>query len=140
MAMSTLQVLFSQYVCADTIPRIHLQGNKVPAHAAEANIIGDPEAADYVLGMASSIRLVGLDVTHRCQIPVARMTELRGRGKYGTFIEQVTRFYIQYHRYILQDAIVELPSFACGPHSISLNFPGMHTAWRQSTRMTQRRS
>jgi inosine-uridine nucleoside N-ribohydrolase len=74
--------------------------------AAEANIIGDPEAADFVLGMASSIRVVGLDVTHRCQIPVASVKELRGRGKYGTFIEQVTRFYIQYHRSAHLHAIV----------------------------------
>ena len=40
-----------------------VNGNINPA--AEANIFGDPEAADFVLGQpATSIRMVGLDVTH----------------------------------------------------------------------------
>ena len=40
-----------------------VNGNINPA--AEANIFGDPEAADFVLGQpADNIRMVGLDVTH----------------------------------------------------------------------------
>ena len=39
-----------------------VNGNINPA--AEANIYGDPEAADFVLGQPASIRMVGLDVTH----------------------------------------------------------------------------
>ena len=39
-----------------------VNGNINPA--AEANIFGDPEAADFVLGQPASIRMVGLDATH----------------------------------------------------------------------------
>ncbi len=45
-----------------------VNGNINPA--AEANIFGDPEAADFVLGQpATSIRMVGLDVTHEVTLP-----------------------------------------------------------------------
>ena len=39
-----------------------VNGNINPA--AEANIFGDPEAADFVLGQPARMRMVGLDVTH----------------------------------------------------------------------------
>ena len=40
-----------------------VNGNVNPA--AEANIFGDPEAADLVLGLCPRCRVVGLDVTHK---------------------------------------------------------------------------
>lgn len=40
-----------------------VNGNVNPA--AEANIFGDPEAADLVLGLCPRCRIVGLDVTHK---------------------------------------------------------------------------
>lgn len=74
-------------------------GNVSPC--AEANIIGDPEAADYVLGQSPNIRMVGLDVTHKCVMHREQMDALSGQGKYGTFLNQICQFYLQYHRYAI---------------------------------------
>lgn len=68
-------------------------------YAAEANIAGDADAADYVFGQTARIRVVGLDVTHKCQIPASRLDTLRNsNGKFGTFLFEAVQFYIQYHR------------------------------------------
>ena len=40
-----------------------VNGNVNPA--AEANIFGDPEAADFALGLCPRCLIVGLDVTHK---------------------------------------------------------------------------
>ena len=44
-----------------------VNGNVNPA--AEANIFGDAEAADLVLGLCPRCRVVGLDVTHKARPP-----------------------------------------------------------------------
>ena len=72
-------------------------GNVNPC--AEANIIGDPDAADYVMGQTPNIRLVGLDVTHKCTMTRQQMDNLKGQGQYGSFLQQICQFYLQYHRY-----------------------------------------
>ena len=77
-------------------------GNVNPC--AEANIIGDTEAADFVLGQSPNIRMVGLDVTHKCIMYKEQMNALQGQGKYGTFLHQICQFYLQYHRYAFQQA------------------------------------
>jgi purine nucleosidase len=41
-------------------------GNATPA--AEANVFNDPEAADLVFGAGWPVTMVGLDVTHRCNL------------------------------------------------------------------------
>jgi inosine-uridine nucleoside N-ribohydrolase len=52
-------------------------GNVNPA--AEANIFGDPEAADYVLSRANlNTYVVGLDVTHDCTVSGEELANLRG--------------------------------------------------------------
>ena len=67
--------------------------------AAEANIMGDPEAADFVFGQTPRIRVVGLDVTHICQIPAPLLSRLRdSQGRFGPFLYQAVQFYLQYHR------------------------------------------
>lgn len=72
-------------------------------HAAEANILGDPEAADFVCGQTERIRLIGLDVTHRCRVPVARLDVLASSsGRFGPFLFQALEFYLKYHRSALQ--------------------------------------
>jgi uridine nucleosidase len=54
--------------------RVH--GNVNPA--AEANIIGDPEAADYVVSKGSNIWMIGLDVTHSCTLSGDALRSLQG--------------------------------------------------------------
>ena len=67
--------------------------------AAEANILGDPEAADYVFGQTERIRCLGLDVTLTCQIPNSRLATLKDcNGRFGPFLHQIIQFYLKYHR------------------------------------------
>ena len=47
-----------------------VNGNVNPA--AEANIFGDAEAADLVLGLCPRCRMVGLDVTHQVHLSYPR--------------------------------------------------------------------
>lgn len=80
-----------------------VSGNVNPA--AEANIFGDPDAADLVLG-APRVRVVGLDVTTRCRMTGQQLEELRGQGQHGTFVADMSRFYLDFHRkYYAMDAI-----------------------------------
>jgi len=72
-------------------------GNVTPV--AEANIHGDPLAADEVFGASWPLVVVGLDVTQQTQM---RDTYLRGLaetgGDRGRFIWDITRFYVDFHR------------------------------------------
>lgn len=53
-----------------------VSGNVSPA--AEANIFGDPEAADFVLSVGENIWMVGLDVTHSCVLTGEQLKSLNG--------------------------------------------------------------
>lgn len=70
-------------------------GNVNPA--AEANIFGDPEAAEVVFGSKAQMRVVGLDVTHSVSITGQQLRSLRNRGRFGSFLGQISKFYLQYH-------------------------------------------
>lgn len=74
----------------------YTQGNVNPA--AEANIYGDPDAANVVFSKMSNVRLLGLDVTHQCRMTQEDIDGVRGRGEYGTFLHSISQFYLQYHR------------------------------------------
>ncbi|PNW82034.1 hypothetical protein CHLRE_06g271050v5 [Chlamydomonas reinhardtii] len=73
-----------------------VNGNVNPA--AEANIFGDPDAADLVLGSTSNLRILGLDVTTQCKMSGEELEDLKGRGKYGTFVRDISQFYLGFHR------------------------------------------
>ena len=67
--------------------------------AAEANILGDPEAADYVFGQTNRIRAIGLDVTHLCRVPVSMLSRLQTcNGRFSAFLFEALQFYIKYYR------------------------------------------
>ena len=68
------------------------------APAMQCGRLPDPEAADLVFGHEANIRVVGLDVTHACQFTAEDLQGLAGQGRFGTFLQQITRFYLQYHR------------------------------------------
>jgi purine nucleosidase len=71
-------------------------GNVTPA--AEANIIGDPLAADEVTGGSWPITMVGLDVTQRTQLTTEYLEALASDGgEAGQFIWDITRFYVAFH-------------------------------------------
>jgi len=71
-------------------------GNVNPA--AEANIYGDPDAANVVFSRVPNCWLLGLDVTHQCILSAAQIEALKGKGKHGTFLRDITQFYLKYHR------------------------------------------
>jgi len=67
-------------------------GNVTPF--AEANIHGDPEAADEVLAAAWPVTLVGLDVTTRCVLTNGQADALAASGgEAGGFAREVSRSY-----------------------------------------------
>ena len=72
-------------------------GNVTPV--AEANIIGDPHAADEMFGAAWPITVVGLDVTQEAVMSIGYMEALRdASGRTGRFIWDITRFYENFYR------------------------------------------
>lgn len=74
-----------------------VSGNVNPA--AEANIYGDPDAADIVFSSGCNIFAVGLDVTHCCIFKEEDWEELKHHPTgHGPFIHKITDFYLGYHK------------------------------------------
>ncbi|MEO0615226.1 MAG: nucleoside hydrolase [Pseudomonadota bacterium] len=66
---------------------------------AEANIHGDPHAADIVLAAGWPVALVPLDVTMQIIMTDERMQRIRAAaGEVGEFMWQVSRFYDAFYR------------------------------------------
>ncbi|XP_031102964.1 probable uridine nucleosidase 1 isoform X2 [Ipomoea triloba] len=71
-------------------------GNVNPA--AEANIYGDPEAADVVFTSGANIDVVGIDITTQVKMTDADLDELRqSNGRHAQFICDTCKFYRDWH-------------------------------------------
>nr|CAD1838556.1 unnamed protein product [Ananas comosus var. bracteatus] len=71
-------------------------GNVNPA--AEANIYGDPEAADIVFTSGAEIAVVGINITTQVTLTDADLMELRNsKGKYAQFVCDMCKFYRDWH-------------------------------------------
>ena len=71
-------------------------GNVSPV--AEANIAGDPAAADIVFGSGLDTTIVGLDVTQEVIMDRAFFDSLRrDAGDAGEFIHAISRYYLAFH-------------------------------------------
>ena len=71
-------------------------GNVTPA--AEANIWGDPLAADEVTAAAWPLTMAGLDVTQKTRMPTPFLRALANEaGEAGRFIWEISRFYEDFH-------------------------------------------
>ncbi|KAG2686562.1 hypothetical protein I3843_09G011400 [Carya illinoinensis] len=71
-------------------------GNVNPA--AEANIYGDPEAADVVFTSGANIVVVGINITTQVKFTDADLLELRqSKGKHAQFLSDICKFYRDWH-------------------------------------------
>ncbi|PIA29561.1 hypothetical protein AQUCO_05800004v1 [Aquilegia coerulea] len=74
-----------------------VNGNVNPA--AEANIFGDPEAADLVFTSGADILAVGINVTHQVVLTDADRERLaKSRGKFAQYLCKILDIYFSYHR------------------------------------------
>lgn len=71
-------------------------GNVSPV--AEANIAGDPQAADIVFTSGLPLTIVGLDVTKEANATAGFFESLNETaGEAGAFINEIGRFYLDFH-------------------------------------------
>jgi purine nucleosidase len=81
-------------------------GNVSPV--AEANIAGDPVAADRVFASGMPITVVGLDVTEEIVATARFFDDLRDNaGRAGQFIHKISRCYLDFHERI--NGVYECP-------------------------------
>ena len=74
-------------------------GNVSPV--AEANIAGDPQAADRVFTSDWPLAIVGIDVTHETIARTEFFESLRDTGgQAGDFIYRTSRFYLDFHEQV----------------------------------------
>jgi inosine-uridine nucleoside N-ribohydrolase len=71
------------------------EGNVTPA--AEFNASVDPEAAAAVLASGIPVTMIGLDVTHKALFTRAHAERLRGAGRTGRFVAELSDFFQRFH-------------------------------------------
>ena len=87
-------------------------GNVTPA--AEANIHGDPEAADIVMTATWPVVVVGLDVTLKTVMTRQALADIRdAAGKRAQLLFDLSQFYIKFYEGRVQDGMVVHDSCAC---------------------------
>jgi purine nucleosidase len=76
---------------------LYVPGNVSPV--AEANVGGDPHAADLVFTSPWKVTMIGLDVTSKVRLNEAILSRVKARNKrFGPFLYSITRFYDEFHR------------------------------------------
>ncbi|MBA0872586.1 hypothetical protein Goshw_016683 [Gossypium schwendimanii] len=74
-----------------------VNGNVNPA--AEANIFGDPDAADIVFTSGADVLAVGINVTHQVILTDSdRETLASSNGKFAQYLLKILEVYFNYHR------------------------------------------
>ncbi|MGE8207153.1 nucleoside hydrolase [Heyndrickxia sp. NPDC080065] len=81
---------------------VKVPGNVTPY--GEANIVADPEAAEYVFSSGFPVTLVGLDVTMQTTLPKSKLNEWRATGQeMAHFFADMTEFYIKFYESFAPD-------------------------------------
>jgi inosine-uridine nucleoside N-ribohydrolase len=66
---------------------------------AEANISGDPDAADIVLTAPWNVTVLALNTTTKVKLNDEILMRIRDRNdRYGSFIWSISRFYMAFHK------------------------------------------
>ena len=87
-------------------------GNITPA--AEANIHGDPEAADIVFGAAWKVVIAGLDVTMQTVMTGGFLADMVASGRADVkLLSDLSQFYIGFYKGKVGDGMVVHDSCAC---------------------------
>jgi inosine-uridine nucleoside N-ribohydrolase len=71
------------------------EGNVTPA--AEFNAFVDPEAAAVVFGSGIPVTMIGLDITHKALFTRAHADRLRGAGRAGRAVAELSDFFQRFH-------------------------------------------
>jgi pyrimidine-specific ribonucleoside hydrolase len=71
------------------------EGNVTPA--AEFNAFVDPEAAAAVFGSGIEVTMIGLDITHKALFTRAHADRLRGTGRAGKAVAELSDFFQIFH-------------------------------------------
>jgi purine nucleosidase len=91
---------------------VDVPGNITPA--AEANIHGDPEAADYIMIAPWKIAVVGLDVTLKTTMSRKELAELAAKGGAPMqLLDRLSQFYIDFYDGEVADSMVVHDTCAC---------------------------
>ncbi len=86
---------------------VHVPGNV--SHWAEANIYGDPEAAQVLFSSGMPVTQVGLDVTMKTLMSGDYISDLIPRtGDAGKLLAQITPYYLDYFK-----SVTGFDGFAC---------------------------
>ncbi|WEX77092.1 nucleoside hydrolase [Sinorhizobium numidicum] len=87
-------------------------GNITPA--AEANIHGDPEAADAVMTASWPVTVIGLDVTTKTVMTRAKLIDIAARGGASAkLLSDISQFYITFYEQHVDDGMIVHDSCAC---------------------------
>lgn len=87
-------------------------GNVTPV--AEANIWGDPEAADAVFTAPWKLVVIGLDVTMQTAMSRSRLAQLaKHGGRRVELLAAISDHYIDFYSHFVEDAMVIHDSCAC---------------------------
>jgi len=101
------------------VKQVIVMGGAVATHGnvspvAEANILGDPEAADTVMTAPWPLVLVGLDVTARTVMTRAQLAELGAAGGVrAMFLSDISQHYIRFYENLVPDGMMVHDSCAC---------------------------
>ena len=76
---------------------LNFPGNVSPV--AEANIAGDPDAADIVVTAPWKVTMIALNTTTKVKLNDEILLRIRDANRrYGSFMFSITRFYMDFHR------------------------------------------